>query len=181
MLMFLESKFNIRNEDGYSLIGIVIALAIMAIITTGIMMTIEQIYNVSSDRTNHVVAIRAVQNAGRWFTLDGQKAVTIEPAADPDGFPLTISWDDSYDNQHEVVYTLSLDNKLQRQHYTNRIINPDPDTTTLVASYIDLSNTSCSVTESNELVANVTAAVNIDHTSYTETRTYRIFPRRSLR
>ena len=181
MLMFPKSMFNIRNEDGYSLIGIVIALAIMAIITTGIMMAIDQIYNVSSDRTNHVIAIREVQNTGRWFTRDGQKAVTIEPAQDPDGFPLTISWDDPADNQHEVVYTLSLDNKLQRQHYTNRTINPDPDATTLVASYIDLSNTSCSVTENNELVTNVTAAVNIDRVTYTETRTYRIFPRGSLR
>ena len=178
--MFHKSMFNIRKEDGYSLISILIALAIMAIITTGIMTVIYQIYNVSSDRTTHMIAIREVQNAGRWFTIDGQKAVTIEPAQDPDGFPLTISWDDPADNQHEVVYTLSLDNKLQRQHYTNRTINPDPDATALIALNIDPSNTSCIVTENNELVANVTAVVNIDPVTYTETRTYRIFPRRSL-
>ncbi|MFC1942241.1 type II secretion system protein J [Chloroflexota bacterium] len=179
--MFLKSMFNIRNEGGYSLIGIVISLAIMTIITTGIMMTIDQIYNVSSGSTNHIIAIREVQNAGHWLTLDGQKAVTMEPAQDPDGFPLTISWDDPADNQHEVVYTLSPDNKLQRQHYTNRTINPDPDTTTLIALYIDLSNTSCHVSDGNELVANITASVNIDRVSYTETRTYRILPRGSLR
>ncbi|MFC1902135.1 type II secretion system protein J [Chloroflexota bacterium] len=169
-----------RSEDGYSLIGILIALAIMAIITTGMMMVIEQIYNVNSDRTNHIVAIREVQNAGRWFTVDGQKAVTIEPAQDTDGFPLTISWDDQDDNQHEVVYTLLLDNTLERQHYTNRTMNPDPHTTTLVASHIDPSSTSCNVTENSELSAHVTAAVNIDSVTYTETRTYRIFPRGSL-
>ncbi len=180
MLMFPKSMFNIRNEDGYSLIGILIALAITAVITTGIMMAIHQIYNVSSARTNHIIAIREVQNAGHWFTRDGQKAVTIEPTQDPDGFPLTISWDDPDDNQYEVVYILSLDNKLQRQHYTNRIINPDPDTTALIASYIDPSNTSCNVTENNELVVSVATAVNIGRVTYTETRTYRIFPRRSL-
>jgi len=178
--MFPKSRFNIRNEDGYSLIGVLVALAVMAVITTGVMMSIDQIYNVSSDRTNHIIAVREVQNAGRWFTLDGQKAVIMEPTEDPDGFPLTISWDDPADNQHEVVYTLSLDNILQRQHYTNRTINPDPDTTTLIASYIDLSNTSCNVTENNELVATVTATVDIDRVSYTKTRTYRIFPRGSL-
>ena len=171
--------FNIGNEKGYSLIGIIVALAIMSIITTGILMAINQIYDVNSDRTSHIIAIREVQNAGHWFTRDGQKAVTIEPTQDPDGFPLTISWDDPDDNQHEVVYTL-LDNELQRQHYTNRGVNPDPDVTTLVAQYIDLSNTSCNVTGNSELVANITAAVNIDRETYTETRTYRIFPRQSL-
>lgn len=175
-----RNSLRIRSEDGYSLIGIVIALAIMAIITSGIMMAIYQIYNVSSDRTNHLVAIREVQNAGRWLTLDGQKAVTIEPDQGTDGFPLTIKWDDLYETQHEVVYTVSPDNKLQRQHYTNRTINPEPDTTTLIASYIDLSNTSCSVSENNELIANVTAAVNLGGVTYAETRTYRVFPRRSL-
>jgi type II secretory pathway pseudopilin PulG len=180
LLMHPRNSLRIRSEDGYSLIGIVIALAIITIITSGIMMAIHQIYNTSSDNTNHLVAIREVENAGRWFTLDGQKALIIEPEQDPDGFPLTISWDDTDDNQHEVVYTLSPDNKLQREHYINRTVNPNPDTTTLVASYIDLSNTSCSVTENNELIANVTAAVNIDGVTYTEARTYRIFPRRSL-
>ena len=178
--MYPRSSLRIRGEDGYSLIGIVIALSIMTIVTSGIMMAIHQIYNVSSDRTNHLVAIREVQNAGRWFTLDGQKAVTVEPAQDQDGFPLTISWDDPDDNQYEVVYILTPDNKLQREHYTNRIVNPYPDTTTLVASYIDLSNTSCNFTENNELIANIVATVNIDSTAYTEARTYRIFPRGSL-
>ncbi|MFC1961872.1 type II secretion system protein J [Chloroflexota bacterium] len=171
----------IGNEEGYSLIGVLIALAIMSTITTGIMMAIDQIYNVNSDRTSHIIAIREVQNAGHWFTHDGQKAITIEPTQDSDGFPLTMSWDDSDENQHEVVYILSLDNELQRQHYINRTINPHPDTTVSVASYIDPSKTSCDVTENNELVVSVTAAVNIDHVAYTEARTYRIFPRGSLR
>ena len=171
---------NVKVENGNSLISVMIALAIMAIVTNGIMMVILQIYNVSSARTNHIIAIREVQNAGRWLTLDGQIAATVEPAQDPDGFPLTINWNDTYDNQHEVVYTLLPGNTLQRQHYTNRTINPDPDATALIALNIDPSNTSCIVTENNELVANVTAVVNIDPVTYTETRTYRIFPRRSL-
>ena len=178
--MLPRNMFNIRTEGGYGLIGVLLALAITAIIVNSIMMAIFQIYNVSSARTNHLTAIRDVQNAGRWLTLDGKISSTIEPALDPDGFPLTLSWNDQDDNQHEVVYTLLLDNILQRQHYTNRSVNPDPDVTTLVARYIDPSNTSCNVTENSELVANITAAVNIDRETYTETRTYRVFPRQSL-
>ena len=178
--MLPRNMLNIRTEHGYGLIGVLITVAILAIITNGIMMAIFQIYAVSSARTNHILAIRDVQSAGRWLTLDGQKAATINSTQDSDGFPLTINWNDPDDNQHEVVYTLLLDNKLQRQHYTNKSVNPDPDITTLVARYIDLSNTSCNVTGNSELIANITAAVNIDRETYTETRTYRIFPRQSL-
>lgn len=180
MNMFREIATNISNQKGYSLMGIMIALAITVLLVTGITVAIGRIYDVSADRTNHIMAIREVQNAGRWFTLDGRKADTIEPAQDADGFPLTMNWDDLDENQYEVVYTLSPDNTMQREHYTNRLINPDPDATTLIASYIDLSNTSCGITENNELIANVTATVNVDSSTYTKTRTYRIFPRRSL-
>ncbi len=131
--MFPKSMVNNRNEEGYSLIGIMIALAIIGIIISGITTAIFQIYNLSSARTDHIVAIREVQNAGRWITLDGQKATTVEPALGPQGLPLTIAWEDPNHNQIEVVYSLSPDNKLQRQHYTNRTINLNPDVTTLVA------------------------------------------------
>jgi len=175
-----RNMLNIGTEEGYSLGGLLIALALLAIVTIGITMAVFHIYNVSSARTNHIIAIREVQNAGRWLTRDGQIAATIEPTHDSDGFPLTISWNDPDDNQHEVVYTLLLDNRLQRQHYTNRSINPEPDATTLLARFIDPSSTSCNVTGNSELTASITTIVNMDSANYTETRTYRIFPRRSL-
>ncbi|MFC1870107.1 hypothetical protein ACFLYE_02415 [Chloroflexota bacterium] len=172
--------FDLRSEGGYSLIVVLVAWAIVASITNGIMMVIFHTYDVSSAITDHIVAIREVRSAGHWITLDGQIAANIEPFQDPDGFPLTISWNDPDDNQHEVVYTLLLDNELQRQHYTNRAVNPDPDATMIVARSIDPSSTSCNVTENNELVASITAAVDGDRRTYTETRTYRVFPRQSL-
>jgi len=170
---------NIRTEGGYGLVSLLVACALLAGITSGAMVTISHLHNVSSARTDHMIAIREVQSAGHWLVQDGQMAATIEPTQDADGFPLTIIWNDNDDNQHEVVYTLLGDNILQRQHYTNRTTNPDPDGTMLVSRFIDTSHTSCNVTENSELVANITAAVNTDNATYTETRTYRIFPRRS--
>jgi len=178
--MFPRSTLSTGAEDGYSLIGLLVALPILALMTTGMMVTIFQVHSVSSDRTNHMVAVREVQNVGHWITRDGKKAAIIELTQDPDGFPLTMSWDDQDDNQHEVVYTLLPDNKLQREHYTNRSTNPVPDATTLVAQFIDPSSTSCDVTANDELVANITAVVNISGGTHTETRAYRILPRRSM-
>ena len=178
--MFPRSMLSTGAEDGYSLIGLLVGLPIMAIMTTGMMMAIFQIHSVSSARTNHIIAVREVQNVGHWLTLDGQIAAIIEPTQDPDGFPLTMSWNDQDDNQHEVVYALLLDNKLQREHYTNRSINPVPDATTLVAQFIDPSSTSCDVTANGELVANITVVVSIGSGTHTETRVYRILPRQSM-
>ncbi len=160
--------------------GIIVACAIIAGITNGLMITVFQLYKVSSASTNHVLAIREVQTAGHWITTDGRKATTIETTQDADGFPLTMSWSDPNDDQHEVVYTLSVGNGLQRQHYTNRTINPDPDATIFAAQYVDPSSTSCSITGNNELLVNITVAVDLDNTIYTEARTLRIFPRQSL-
>jgi len=178
--MFPRGIFNFKAEAGYSLVGIIVACAIIAGITNGLMITVFQLYKVSSACTNHVLAIREVQTAGHWMTIDARRAATIEITQDADGFPLKITWNDHNDDQHEVVYTLSMGNRLQRQHYTNRTINPDPDATIFAAQYIDPSNTSCNVTESDELVVNITATVDIDSVIYTETRTLRIFPRQSL-
>ena len=178
--MFPNSVPGIRNEDGFQLMSLVIAVAISAMIISGIVITINHLYDVSSDRTSQLVAVREVQNAGSWLTRDAEKASEISVTYDADGFPLTLTWTDSDENEHEAVYTLLPTNRLQREHYINKITNPDPDATTLLASYIDLDNTSCSISANNELVACITATVNIEAASCTETRTYRIFPRGCL-
>ncbi len=175
----MATRTHPASENGFSLLSTLAALAIVAIVATGIMMAIYQIYNVSSGRTNSILAIRAVQNAGRWVTLDAQRAKTITTYGA--GFPLTMTWDDPANNQYEVVYSVSPDNELQRQHYTNKTVNPDPDATMLIASYIDPSNTSCSVNSNKELIATISANVSFDRHTSTETRTYRIYPRRNLR
>ncbi|MFC2122307.1 hypothetical protein ACFLRP_01315 [Bacteroidota bacterium] len=178
--MFPRGIFNFKAEAGYSLVGIIVACAIIAGITNGVMIAIFQLNKISSASTNHVLAIREVQTAGEWMNTDGRQATTIELTPDADGFPLTMKWSAPNDDQHEVVYTLTVGNGLKRQHYTNRTINPNPDTTILAAQYVDPFSTSCNITENDELLVNITVAVDIDTTVYTEARTLRIFPRQSL-
>lgn len=178
--MFPRTTLATRAEDGFTLVELMIALAILAIIINAVVMVIYQLYNVGFARTNHIIAVREVQNASHWLALDGQKAATLQLSGDADGFPLTISWNSTDGSQYQVVYTILPDNELQRQHYTNRAINPNPDNTTIAARFIDPSRTSCNVSAGNELTVNITTAVDIYHGAYSETRTYRFFPRRNL-
>ncbi len=124
------------------------AIAVTAIITGGITMSIFQVFDGNTRSSNHMIAVRQVQNAGYWVSRDVQMARSVAPTADPDGFPVTLTWADwDTGDEYQVVYSVSVvDNKLQREHYTNRHVNPDPDATSVAAEYIDPDNTNCEFT-----------------------------------
>ncbi len=170
-----------NNQRGFTLIELLIAVAITGIITGGITMTMFQVYAGNARSSNHMTAVRQVQNAGYWISRDAQMAQSVVPAdPDPDGFPLTLTWTDRNGDENQVVYTLLADNKLQREHYTNYdpVTNPDPDATTIVAESInpDPAKTNCQFT-SGELIVTVTASVGSSSHERSETRVYRIIPR----
>ena len=171
-----------NNQKGFTMIEVVIAIAITAIITGGIIMTIFQVFDGNTRSSNHMIAVRQVQNAGYWVSHDTLMALSVEPTADPDGLPLTLTWTDWNGDEHEVVYTLLADNELQREHYINYdpVTNPDPDSTIFVAEYInpDPAKTNCQFT-SGELIMTVTATVGSGSQESSETRVYRILPRPS--
>jgi prepilin-type N-terminal cleavage/methylation domain-containing protein len=128
-----------KSQTGFTLIELMLAIAISGIITGGITATIFQVFNGSARTNNHMTAVRQVQNAGYWVSHDAQMAQDIVTGDDPDdtGFPLTLTWRywDSSD-VHTVVYSLTVDNKLQRDHYTNKATNPTPDATAIIAQFI---------------------------------------------
>ncbi len=167
-----------RNQRGFTLIELLIAVGITGIITAAITMSIFQVYAGNARTSNHMTAVRQVQNAGYWISHDAQMAESVEPEAapDPDGFPLTLTWTDRNGDEHKVVYTLLADNTLQRDHYTNYdpVTNPDPDATSVVARYID--SISCQFA-GGKLVFTVTASVGSGSHERSETRTYEVIPR----
>ena len=178
--MFTSRMPERNSEAGIGLTTLVVSLAVLAIIATGITMTIHQIFNISSSSTNHMVAIQQVQNAGRWLVKDGLKASSIELTQDADGFPLTISWSDTEDNEHEAVYTILVNDSLRRQYYINRTQNPNPLMTSSIIGSVNLSQTSCNISPSNELVASISVPYELGSETDAETRVYRVFPRQSL-
>jgi len=154
-----------------------IAIAITGIITGGITMTIFQVFSGNARSSNHMTAVRQVQNAGYWISHDTQMAHNVVPDPGDTGFPLTLTWSDwDSGDVHQVIYTLYtllVDNKLQREHYTNLNL----DATTIVAEYIDPDETSCVWDDgTGTLTLTVTATVG-GWQPASETRVYEVIPR----
>jgi prepilin-type N-terminal cleavage/methylation domain-containing protein len=163
------------NEDqrGFTLLEILAAIGISAIIGVFITLTIFQVITGSARTNNRMTALSQVQSAGFWFSQDAQMAQDVNP---PDGgFPLTFTWNEWGDggpngNQHNVVYTL-LGGELQRQHVTTdaggAVIE---DNVAIVAEYV--TGASCNVTGS---MLNFTITATLQGQS--ETRTYNVVRR----
>ena len=163
-----------KGEKGFTLVELLIVIAITGLIAGGITMTIFQVFNMNTRTTNRMTAVRQVQQAGFWVSPDVQMAQSVN-ASGSSSF-LTLNWTEwavgnTTGNNHTVIYTL-VDmssgelKKLQREHYINY---PNLDSTTMVAEYIDPYQTSF-VPEGNGFKFTVTATVGEE----SETRLYEV-------
>jgi len=186
--MKMKKLFN--DQRGFTLVEMLVVVAIMGIIAAGIAMTISQVMAVNSRTSSHMVALRQVQQAGDRVSKDVLQARSIHP--DPSsatGFPLTLTipyWGEDEDEnpvelQLKVRYVLSDDN-LQREYYGDGVINGGPDYTTTVARYIlsvhpdDVGNIMTSfgpAEEAGAYIFKVSAKVG----ARIETREYEVRPR----
>ena len=171
-----------KNQKGFTLIELLIVVAIFAVVAVAANAVIVQI--VQSNRTsNHMVAVRQVQQAGHRVSQDCVQAQSIDLGEDG-GFPLTLNWTAWKDGEvHTVVYDLNLTSpsggvcELQREETVGT-----NSTTTVVAQYIYFDaespgSTECSWNATERvLTLNVTAKVDLQ----TASRTYEIKPRPSV-
>jgi len=170
-----------RNQKGLTLVGLIMAISVTGIISVGITTTIFQMFDHSGRSTARMTAVKQLESASLYINRDSQMAQTVEPAdPDPDGFPLTLTWIDwDNNNEYQVVFTL-IDDKLKREHYTNRATNPTPDATSSVARYIDPDECSCSWDDTTgKLTFTLTTAVGYGSKESSETRTWEVVPRPS--
>lgn len=134
----------IKNQRGFSLLEMILVLAILGILISAVTMTTSRVISGSISPSNHMTAIRQVQNAGYWVSRDAQMAQSLATAPDPDGFPITLSWTDRDSYDHQVVYSLvEMSNgsaNLQRRHICVAL---NKDVTSTVAEFIDPDETYC--------------------------------------
>ncbi len=125
-----------KNQRGFTLIELLVAIAITGLITGGLTMTIFQVFDVNALTSNHMTAVRQVQNAGYWVSHDAQMAQSVVITG-VSGFPLILTWTDwETGDEYKVDYDLLVDNELKRSHF----INDGEPSGTLVAQYIDSAN-----------------------------------------
>ncbi len=163
-----------KDQKGFTLIEVLIVVAIFAVVAVAANAVIVQI--VQSNRTsNHMVALRQVQQAGYYVSKDGLQAQNISGNLTTSS-SLHLNWTDGDGGNHTVVYNLVNPSGGLYQLQRNETVN-QTKTTTVVAQYIYFNITSPSSTgcswNATVLTFNVTARVGVE----TESRTYEIKPR----
>ena len=117
-----------------------LAVAISGVIIAAITTTILQMFTGGARTSNHMTAVRQVQNAGYWVSHDGQMAQMVVITG-VSGFPLILTRTDwETGDEYEVVYDYDLvDKKLQRS-YSVDDGSTVVTTVTIVAEFVDSAN-----------------------------------------
>ena len=81
-----------KGERGFSLVEMIVAVAITGLLVSGLGTAIYQILTVTEYGNDKLTAAHELQNAAHWFSLDGQNAST---ATGGSGLVLTLPDDSS--------------------------------------------------------------------------------------
>ena len=77
-----------KNQRGFTVIELLVAIAISGLITSGLTLTIFQVFSGNARNSSEMIVIRQVQNAGHWISRDTLMAQVVTPAE-----AVTVSWD----------------------------------------------------------------------------------------
>lgn len=178
--MLQRLKSITKNQTGFSLIELLVALVIASSVVTAATMVFFQVFNGEARSSNHMDAISRVQNVGQRISADAGMAQTWERTDDEDGFPLTLYWTEWETNDtHTITYSI-VNNTLQRVHSSDEgdvttvfeyILSTDPDSGDLI-TYCEWDGTKFSFT--------LTAIVGVGSQQQSETRVYEVKPRPSI-
>jgi prepilin-type N-terminal cleavage/methylation domain-containing protein len=155
------------TEKGFTLVEVLVALAILSAIGTVMSSATIMIIKTSSQNSELNVNLRQVQNAGHWISQDAIMAQEID--TNKPGVFLSIVWSDWGGNSFNIDYVLE-GNTLKRQLNDNAAV--------LIADYIVPEDTTCVwVEEENKLTVTIKASLHGDEGKHWVERVYEISPR----
>ena len=163
-----------NNEKGFTLIEVIVALALSCLVGGSITMSIFQVLDVNARSTTHMTVLDDVERAVHLITLDAQMAqlMSIVP---PSGFPLTLTWVEWDGTSNNVTYSIQ-EGKLLRNYSRNG----GTLVSTVVAHHIDSEPQMTNVQYSGgTLVFRITTTVG-GFRPGSESRSFKVFPRAVL-
>jgi hypothetical protein len=113
-----------KGEKGLTLLELIIGIAITSLIIGGITLSVDQIFTGSTRSSNHMVAVRQVQEAGYWVSFYAYMTqnATITGVS---GFPLILQWVNfEPSGRHKIVFNLtSSSGGLRGSYYVNDVLD----------------------------------------------------------
>jgi len=154
-----------EKESGFTLIKVILSLALMGILGIGVTATILQVFDESAHAGTNTEVVQEVENAGYWLSHDCLMTQTLL-TGNSSGFPLELKWITWGDQVIHINYILA-DGKLER----SMTINAGQPQYTKVAEHIDMDplKTNCHYDDG---VLTFTVTATKDSTS--KTRTYQV-------
>jgi prepilin-type N-terminal cleavage/methylation domain-containing protein len=164
--------FRRKNQQGFTLVEMLAALAITSFIGLGASMATIQVINQGDRNGDYTTASRNTLNAIHWISRDAQMAQVVDLGASS-GFPLELSWVEWDNSTHEATYFIT-DGDIKRSYS----IDGGAPAQTLVAQYINTTseNTTCGYS-SGVLTLKVTSTVGAGSKAISVTKLREITPR----
>jgi len=173
------------RQKGLTLVELLIAMIVGAMIAGAVVASMFQLFTVSDRNSDYAAAFTQVQNAGYWVSHDAVQAQEVwdedDPGAPVVGF-LILEWVDWGGDAHRIVYTLEDASgglkELKRTTYSfDENGDPQLEETIVVAQYIQYIDNDPTITSSiwgeGVLTLKITAQVG----DQTVKRTYKVEPR----
>jgi prepilin-type N-terminal cleavage/methylation domain-containing protein len=164
-------NYKLRSHQGFTLIEILVGMALTAILITGIVVTIFQVNTGTAQTKNSMYALRQVQTVGYYISRDALQADSINVTGNT-SFPVTLTWTDP-----DPVTGREYNIKYEYDETTRYIYREDLDDGTVIRIAENIEPTpSFSTNGSGYYILTITANVS-GYQPASETRTYEIDPR----
>jgi prepilin-type N-terminal cleavage/methylation domain-containing protein len=174
-MIFRKLLVRVKKQAGFTLVELIVALAITGIIGVGAAMANAQVLTQTARNNDYTTGGRQTLNAIHWIGRDTQMAQDIQTSGNS-GFPLTLSWTEWDNKLYQIIYSLE-NGKLKRSYS----VDGGEPVEALVAEYISLNDemTYCS-SDNGVLYLQITACVGQEPNSTNVTRVRKITSRPNL-